>query len=129
MVEQIKATCEGLIGHQTASGYVIDTHVVFCALPSVHALGRTIWIRNRANGLWTFAQVLDVGPWNTHDDRYVFGIARPQAETGKDTTGRPTNKAGIDLGPRLAFELRISGTGTIDWQFADPPPSAATEAA
>ena len=114
---QVKATREGLVGGTTASGWVIDTKIPFVALPSTRALWRFIRIRNPLNGIARFALVLDVGPWNTHDDAYVFGGARPQAESGVDTSGRPTNGAGIDLGEKVWNQLRMTDNGPIEWEF------------
>jgi len=94
----VKATREGLIGAQTASGYIIDRIVPFVALPCGKALQRFVRLTNPLNQKSCIAIVLDVGPWNTQDDAYVLGGARPQAESGTDTTGRTTNGAGIDLG-------------------------------
>ena len=48
---------------------------------------------------------------------YVFGGARPQAESGTDSTGRPTNGAGIDLGERVWAELGMLDNGQVDWEF------------
>lgn len=117
----VKATREGLVGHTTASGYVIDRVVPFVALPSVEALHRFIALRNPANGKSAIAVVLDVGPWNEHDDAYVFGGQRPRAETGTDEFGRSTNDAGIDLGERVWQELGMTDNATIEWQFIAPP--------
>lgn len=113
----VKATREGLLGAETASGYLIDGHVWFVALPAVGALGRCVHVRNVVNGNECDAIVLDVGPWNTHDDGYVFGGARPQAETGLDSRGRKTNGAGIDLGERVWNELGMTDNGKIEWVF------------
>src|ERR1035441_7982519 len=96
----VKATREGLIGHETKSGYVIDAVVPFVALPAEKAIGRFVRLSNAATGKACYAIVLDVGPWNINDDPYVFAGHRPQAETGTDSTGRKTNGAGIDLGQR-----------------------------
>lgn len=113
----VKATREGDLGRRTASGYVVDRAVPFVALPSVHALGKFVHLMNPANGRSCFAVVLDVGPWNEHDDAYVYGLARPQAETGRDTRGRTTNGAGIDLGERVWFELGLRDNTAIAWEF------------
>ena len=97
----VKATREGLVGRETASGYVIDTVVPFVALPSTKALGKAVRIANALNGNTCVAIVLDVGPFNEHDDAYVFGGAWPLAET--QTTGgdgAPSNGSGIDLGEK-----------------------------
>lgn len=63
------------------------------------------------------ANVVDIGPWNTNDP-YWAARKRPQAESGTDMRGRPTNKAGIDLTPALAKALGIDGKGVVDWEFA-----------
>jgi hypothetical protein len=55
--------------------------------------------------------VVDVGPWNTHDPYWDHG-ARPQAETGTDTTGRHTNLAGLDITPGAWKAL--GKTGNLD---------------
>ncbi len=60
--------------------------------------------------------IVDVGPWNINDPYWLRG-ARPQAESGTDTTGRHTNRAGIDLTPAVAKALGIDGKGTVDWEF------------
>lgn len=113
----VKATREGLPGGVTASGYVIESHVPFVALPAGGALYRCVRVRNPLNGHTSDCIVLDVGPWNTHDDGYVFGGARPQAETGTDTRGRTTNGAGIDLGERVWSELGMLDNGKVEWAF------------
>lgn len=65
--------------------------------------------------------IIDKGPWNTNDFYWLHG-ARPQAESGTDTTGRPTNKAGIDLTPAVMTALGVTGkpgtrSTTVDWEF------------
>jgi hypothetical protein len=114
----VKATREGLVGTRTASGYVVDRVVPFVALPSVNALFRFIRITNPANGRSTCAVVLDVGPWNEHDDDYVFGGFRPIAESGLDTRGRKTNHAGIDLGEHVWHALGLTDNAIVSWEFA-----------
>lgn len=114
---QVKATREGLVGGVTSSGYVIDKVVPFVALPSTKALGLFIRISNPLNGKSTLAIVLDVGPWNEHDDAYVFNGERPQAETGVDMFGRKTNKSGIDLGEKVWALLGMKGNTQVDWEF------------
>lgn len=113
----VKATREGLVGGRTASGYVVDRVVPFVALPSVRALGRFVRVRNCLNDRVCFAVVLDVGPWNEYDDAYVFDGVRPGAESGVDTRGRATNKAGIDLGERVWGTLGMEGNTCVDWAF------------
>lgn len=116
-MQRVKSTREGLVGKPTASGYVIDTVVSFVALPATKALHRFVRLSNPANGLSTYAQVLDVGPWNERDEAYVFGGQRPQAESGRDEFGRATNHAGIDLGEAVYRALGMSGNSEIDWEF------------
>lgn len=111
----VKATREGLIGRKTASGYVIDQVVPFVALPSVRALHS--FVRVTANGNSAIAIVLDVGPWNTADDAYVFGGARPAAESGASVSGEGTNDAGIDLGERIWNALGMTGNTEVSWEF------------
>jgi hypothetical protein len=123
----VKATREGLPGHRTASGYVIDGFVSFVALPSVRALHRFVRVTNPANGQSTLAQVLDVGPWNTHDDAYVFGVCRPLAEAGRkidangDEIAGPTNGAGIDLGGAVWKALEMTDNADVAWEFVTQP--------
>jgi hypothetical protein len=60
---------------------------------------------------------MDVGPWNEHDHAYVFAGKRPQAETGTDTMGRRTNKAGIDLGEAVWKALGLKDNTNVSWEF------------
>ncbi len=114
----VKATREGLLGGKTSSGYVIDAVVPFVALPAVKALGRFVRVTNPANGKMCLAVVLDVGPWNVHDDAYVFNGARPAAETGQSLSGTgTTNGAGIDLGEKVWHLLGMTDNTNVDWTF------------
>ncbi len=113
----VKATREGLVGGKTASGYVIDRVVPFVALPSAKALGRFVRLTNPATKLSTLAICLDIGPWNISDDLYVLHGLRPQAETGVDHSGRPTNGAGIDLSERVWTALGMTGNTNVSWEF------------
>lgn len=114
---RVKATREGLIGGTTSSGYKIDSVVPFVALPSTKALGKFIRITNPAQSLSCIAIVLDVGPWNEHDDEYVFGGSRPAAESGLDSRGRATNGAGIDLGERVWYLIGMLDNTDVEWEF------------
>jgi len=118
-MKKVKATREGLVGALTASGYVVDKVVPFVALPAVKSLGRFVRLRNVLNDRKALAIVLDVGPWNIRDDEYVFGAARPQAETGTDQQGRKTNGAGIDLGEKIWKKLGMKDNGPVEWEFID----------
>ena len=67
--------------------------------------------------------VVDVGPWNTNDPRYLKDGARPLAEKQYQygltaQNGQvPTNDAGIDLTEPIAREVGISGKGKIAWRY------------
>jgi hypothetical protein len=113
----VKATREGLLGGTTASGYLVDPIVPFVALPSSAALRQWVRVINPQNGKSIDALVLDVGPWNEHDQAYVFGGQRPAAETGIDTRGRKTNGAGIDLGERVWAALEMTDNSDVWWEF------------
>lgn len=135
---RVKATREGLLGAKTATGYLVDEDVPFVALPSTAALRQWVKVYNPATQKQCRALVLDVGPWNEHDHGYVFqpatwnrdgipleygvkpdyrNMVRPQAETGKDTRGRTTNHAGIDLGERVWQLLGMTDNSEIYWEF------------
>lgn len=113
----VRATREGLLGQTTASGYVIDRIVPFVALPSAKALRRAVRVTNLANGRTVEALVLDIGPFNTADDAYVFGGQRPAAESGHSLSGVGTNGAGIDLGEYVWHALGMTDNGDVDWEF------------
>ena len=115
----VKATREGLIGHLTATGHILSEDSEGCALPCHHALRR--WVRITHGDFETRCQVLDVGPWNTDDDAYVLGDARPQAETGVDRRGRRTNGAGIDLFEGTWRALGMTDNDLVTWEFVDAP--------
>jgi hypothetical protein len=67
--------------------------------------------------------VIDLGPWNYDDPRYVHEGQRPLVEkqyaqkTPAQNGQVPTNKAGIDLTPPIADAVGISGKGVIRWRF------------
>jgi hypothetical protein len=113
----VKATREGLMGGRTATGYTVDPVVPFVALPSEAALRLWVQVTNPANGKTIRAVVLDIGPWNLHDHAYVFGGARPQAESGIDRFGRVTNGAGIDLGECVWHALGLTDNSPVSWEF------------
>jgi hypothetical protein len=114
------ATREGLVGNKTSTGWRIDSHVPFVALPSDAALRQWVTVVNSKNGKSIRALVLDVGPHYEHDTSYVFGGARPRAEQlGKDDYGRVvTNPAGIDLGEAVWTALGMLDNGDVSWEFA-----------
>ena len=109
---RVKATNEGLLGKTTATGYVIDEVVPFVALPAEGAKGRLVSVVNSLTGAQCYAFVLDVGPWNINDTAYVFGGARPKAESQPNTNG-----AGIDLGYKVWSLLGMKDNTEVDWWF------------
>jgi hypothetical protein len=113
----VKATREGLPGSKTSSGYRVDPIVPFVALPSAAALRQWVLVVNPATGQSIRALVLDVGPWNENDNAYVFGGARPAAESGTDQFGRTTNGAGIDLGEAVWAALGLTDNTSVSWEF------------
>ncbi len=116
---RVKATREGLVGHATATGWVIDTVTPFVALPSRKALHRRVLVGNPLNGNSIIARVLDVGPFNTSDDAYVLHGSRPLAESGESVSGKGTNGAGIDLGEVVWGALEMKDNGPVEWEFVD----------
>lgn len=119
----VKATREGLPGQETASGWNIDDHVAFCALPSRKALHRHVRITNPANRNVAIAEVLDVGPWSERDDDYVLNGARPLSESNQrimmhgSVQPHHTNGAGIDLGEKVWRILGMTGNSEVEWEF------------
>ena len=94
-------------------GKRIDDTVLGVALPA-RLPNAKVRVYNGSKSV--VADVVDIGPWNT-DDPYWQAGKRPQAESGTDMRGRPTNKAGIDLTPATAKALGIDGKGLVDWEF------------
>lgn len=120
---QVLATREGLTGKRTATGWIIDDHVAFCALPSRKALHRHVRITNLRNGATAIAEVLDVGPWSEADDAYVFRGGRPLSESNErillhgKVEPHHTNGAGIDLGEKVWNVLDMQDNSDVDWEF------------
>ena len=114
---EVKATREGLIGKTTAIGWIIDAVYPFVALPSHKALGMWVKVSNPLNGKMCCAQVMDVGPFNTHDDAYVFEGNCPLSEKGQSVSNQGTNGAGIDLGEKVWNLLGMKDNTNVDWEF------------
>jgi hypothetical protein len=123
----VLATDEGLVGHTTACGHVIQTNDHFVALPYSTALcGQSILVTRSTYQETT--SVEDVGPWcpntpgpgnsNTCScsaNSYWLGTAIPEAVTLEGTCN--SNGAGIDLADGTYHDLGLSGNGYIDWKF------------
>jgi N-acetylmuramoyl-L-alanine amidase len=90
-----------------------------CALPFKFKDPRPEVLVNLAGSeVSVVCRIRDVGPWNTHDPYWTTGT-RPQAESGTDMSGRPTNGAGIDLTPAAAKAIGLEGKGKVNWRFVD----------
>src|SRR5204862_6994227 len=98
-------------GQQSAYGGPIKDDEPGVALPFRFEGERPlVRVTNRRNGKSIVCRIVDVGPWNTHDDYWRTG-SRPQAESGTDTRGRHTNSAGIDCTLAAITALEIDGKG------------------
>lgn len=108
-------------GQASAYGGAIDDNANGVALP-FHFTGSRPQVRvtSKRSGQSIVCDIVDVGPWNTHDAYWQTG-SRPQAETGTDMSGRNTNRAGIDLTFAAAKALQIDGKGLVDWEFVQSP--------
>jgi uncharacterized protein (TIGR02594 family) len=115
----ITATMFG--GQQSAYGGPIDDNAMGCALPFRFSGERPkVRVTGKRSGVAVDCAIVDVGPWNTNDPYWQSG-ARPQAESGTDTRGRHTNRAGIDLTFAAAKALQVDGKGLVDWEFIESP--------
>lgn len=120
---QINITATVFGGQKSAYGPPIDDNSPGVALPFRFPGERPqVRITGQASGQSVVCDIVDVGPWNTHDPYWETG-ARPQAETGTDlmTPPRHTNKAGIDLTAAAAKAVGIEGKGLVDWEFVTSP--------
>jgi hypothetical protein len=129
---------DSAVSKQSAyTGKTIDSNRPGAALP-YHFPGTPPTVRVFCRGKTVDCPIVDVGPWNTHDPYWDHG-ARPQAESGTDTTGRHTNRAGLDLTPGAWAALGKTGnldaiTDVTSWDFVSvldkgsvptqPPPVA-----
>jgi len=81
------------------------------------------WIRMKHNGAVCYAQWEDVGPWQTNDFRYVFGIMKPK---NKKNLG-----AGLEVSPAVRDCLGMLSIGAVSWRFVHDdetvPPGPWTE--
>uniref|UniRef100_UPI00300EE315 SH3 domain-containing protein n=1 Tax=Streptomyces lavendofoliae TaxID=67314 RepID=UPI00300EE315 len=135
------ATREGLVGHTTANGHVIQPRDHFVALPSRRMLaskgGQEYRVRLCYKGRCETAPVWDVGPWNTRDDYWNPPATRemwrdlpqgvPEAQAayqngyngGLDEFGRRVaNPAGIDVADGTFWDgLGMTGNDWVDVTF------------
>jgi hypothetical protein len=75
-----------------------------------------VLVINPANDKSVICEIVDVGPWNINDAYWLTG-ERPQAESGKDASGRKTNGAGIDVTPAVDRLLELKGKAKVHWAF------------
>lgn len=73
------------------------------------SLCKNRWVRLIKNGKVAYAQWEDVGPFETDDTAYVFGVSRPR--------NRSNGGAGIDVSPAVRDTLGLGGMDVLDWQF------------
>lgn len=103
-------------------GRPIDDAVLGVALPWRFP-GPRPQVRVMHGGREVVCSIVDVGPWNTDDPYWQQPGGRPQAESGTDTSGRRTNRAGIDLTPAAARVLGLAGKGLVAWEFVAAVPA------
>ncbi|MFC7934793.1 hypothetical protein ACFU2J_00930 [Streptomyces sp. NPDC057387] len=133
---RVYATREGLVGHTTANGHVIQANDHFVALPSRRALSPNgsgqYSVQVCGPARCETAPVWDVGPWNTHDDHWNPSSVReqwkdlpqglPEAQAayedgyngGRDEFGRQVaNPAGIDLADGTFYNVGLNDNGWV----------------
>jgi peptidoglycan hydrolase-like protein with peptidoglycan-binding domain len=140
----VYATREGLVGHTTANGHVIQPNDHFVALPSRRGLSprgsHEYSVRVCGPARCETAPVWDVGPWNTHDDYWNPSSVRemwkdlprgkPEAQAayqdnyngGADEFGRQVaNPAGIDLADGTFYNVGLNNNGwvTVTYLWTD----------
>ena len=130
---------EGLVGHTTANGHVIQPEAFFVALPCFCALsslgGNEFQVRLEYNGTSLVVPVWDVGPWNVDDNYWDPPSERtwsdlpqgmPQAEAayqngyngGLDGWGRTIQSpAGIDIGDGAFHALGMTSSDWVNVTF------------
>ncbi|MDT0378216.1 peptidoglycan-binding protein [Streptomyces sp. DSM 42041] len=138
------ATREGLVGHTTANGHVIQPNDHFVALPSRRGLSpkgsHEYSVRVCGPARCETAPVWDVGPWNTKDDYWNpssvrqmwkdLPRGRPEAQAayqdnyngGADEFGRQVaNPAGIDLADGTFYNVGLNNNGwvTVTYLWTD----------
>lgn len=119
---RVKATREGLVGKQTATGFRIKEDSVFVALPHRSALKREVEVKY--GDTTVKCKVRDIGPHSIYDD-YWNEDRRPLAEKGirlPKKWGEAKNDAGIDLSDGLWDKFGIKrGVGIVEvqWRFVE----------
>jgi hypothetical protein len=136
---RVYAYREGLVGHTTANGHVIQPNDYFVALPCFCALssrgGNEFQVKVEYNGKSLILPVWDVGPWNVSDNywdpphlRQWQGLpqGRPMAAAafydgyngGNDGWGRKVGSpGGMDIGDGAFWELGMKGSDWVNVTF------------
>lgn len=142
---RLRVTRQGMVGGRTANGHRITAKDMFVSLPSWSVLssreGREYMVRLSANGKSVVVPVMDVGPWNRHDNfwstererykdlpvgwpedhaAYYEGYNNRRAEKG--LVRYPT---AVDIGDGAYWALGLDGAqATVDvtflWLGQDP---------
>ena len=69
------------------------------------------WVKITYKGRVCYAQWEDVGPFETDDPDYVFGMARPK--------NKKNGGVGLDISPACFKYLKMKDNDYTDWQFVD----------
>jgi hypothetical protein len=147
---RLRVTRMGMVGGRTANGYRIKPRDFFASLPSWKSLssleGREYKVRLSANGESVVVPVMDVGPWNVHDnywdaERQRFkdlptGWPQDHAAYYENYNRRRAEKgwvrfpSAVDIGDGAYWALGLRGAqATVDvtflWLGEDPGPNPA----
>jgi hypothetical protein len=120
----------------SGQGEYLDDEELYVSLPTAiddaEVRERGVEVFYRATNRKFVAAIRDKGPWVVNDDAYVFGVARPIAETsynedkplpagsGNNAGKVPANPAGIDLSPALFDALGMDDNGPVSWKWVEP---------
>jgi hypothetical protein len=124
--DDITATVFGMEGDEQESAYGgwINEHTVGVSFPyKWRDEPRPVAVVVQGPAGTYEAGIVDVGPWNTDDPRYVLDGYRPMAEKqyryGQEAQNGsvPTNDAGIDLTVPVADAVGVQGKGKVRWRF------------
>lgn len=127
-VERVRVTTFGTKADEATKDWQGLSYPWFTPSPGsgmVDAFGAAPWRVNKgdgfdvrlADGRIVFIPIGDGGPWNdaARPDAYLPAGRRPQAETGTDLRGRPTNYAGFDVTP-AAMSMLNGKTARENWE-------------
>jgi len=69
------------------------------------------WVKITYRDKTCYAQWEDVGPFETNDWKYVFGLIEPK--------NKRNGGVGIDVSPAVFHYLEMKDNGIVSWQFVD----------